>query len=71
MFEMKYLKRNLLLFFEENEDPDNISSNLVRLLMNRFVIEEEKQYEITGTFNLSKVSKSSTSTDRRMNNFFL
>ena len=67
---MRYLNRILLLFFEENEDPDNISTNLVRLLMNRFVIEEEKEYEIIGTFNLSKVLKSSTSTDRRMNKFF-
>ena len=65
------LSRNLLLFFEENEDPNNISSNLVRLFVNRLTIEEEKQYEIFGTFNLSKVLKSSTSTDRRINSFFV
>ena len=67
---MTFKNRNLLLFFEENEDPNNISSNLVRLFMNRLTIEEEKRYEIIGTFNLSKVLKSSTCTDRRMNNFF-
>ena len=59
--------RNLLLFFEENEDKNNISSNLVRLYMNRFVIEEEKRYEIIGTFNLSKVSHSGTNPDRQSN----
>lgn len=67
-FEMKFQNRNILLFFEENEDKNNISSNLVRLFMNRFVIEEEKRYEIIGTFNLSKVSHSGTSPDRQSNN---
>ena len=38
--------------------------------MNRFVIEEEKRYEIIGTFNLSKVSHSGTSPDRRSNNLY-
>ena len=61
----KKLSRNLLLFFEENEYTDNISSNLVRLFMNRLTIEEENRYEIIGTFNLSKVSKWIKSPDRQ------
>ena len=60
---MKFKNRNLLLFFEQNEDKNNISSNLVRMFMNQNVIEEEKRYEIIGTFNLSKVSHSRTSPD--------
>ena len=52
---MNSQSRNLLLFFEENEDKNNISSNLVRLYMNQFVIDEEDRYEIIGAFNLSKV----------------
>ena len=67
---MKSQSRNLLLFFEENEYTDNISSKLVRLYMNRFVIEEEKRYEIIGTFNLSKVYKSSKSPDGQRNSIF-
>ena len=64
---MKLQSRNLILFFEENEDKNNISSNLVRLYTNRFVIEEEKRYEIIGTFNLSKVLHSGTNPDRQSN----
>ena len=67
---MRFQNRNLILFFEENEDKNNISSNLVRLYMNRFVIEEEKRYEIIGTFNLSKVSHSGTSPDRQSNKIY-
>ena len=65
---MKCRSRNILLFFEENEYTDNISSNLVRLFMNRLAIGEEQQNEIIGTFNLSKVFKFS-SPDRQRNNF--
>ena len=63
---MKFKNRNLLLFFEENEDKNNISSNLVRMFMNRYVIEEEKRYEIIGTFNLSKVYSWSHSDSSKM-----
>ena len=68
---MKFKNRNLLLFFEQNEDKNNISSNLVRMFMNRYVIEEEKRYEIIGTFNLSKVSHSRTSPDWQNKNFYI
>ena len=49
--------RNIILFFEENENARSISSKMVRLYMNRFIIEEEQRFEITGVFNLAKVPK--------------
>ena len=67
---MKFQCRNLLLFFEENEYTDNISSNLVRLFMNRLVIQEENRHEIIGTFYLSKVSKSSKCPDRQRDSVY-
>ena len=47
--------RNIILFFEENENVRSITSKMVRLYMNRFIIDEEQRFEITGVFNLSKV----------------
>ena len=44
-------KQNLILFFEEKND---ISSKLVRLYMNRCVIAEDDQSEISGIYLLSK-----------------
>ena len=44
-------KQNLFLFFEEKND---ISSELVRLYMNRCVIAEDDQSEISGIYLLSK-----------------
>ena len=54
---MKRRNRNIILFFEENEDVDIINSKLVRLYMNRFTIEEEQRFEIIGVFNLTPVPK--------------
>ena len=54
---MKRRNRNLILFFEENEDVEIINSKLVRLYMNRFTIEEEQRFEIIGVFNLTSVPK--------------
>lgn len=55
---MSYRKQNFVLFFEENEDQRIINPNLVRLYMNRFIIDERWQHEIIGVHELSKVSKS-------------
>ena len=55
---MPYYRQNLVLFFEENEDQRKINQNLVRLYMNRFIIDESSQHEIIGCHELSKVSKS-------------
>ena len=41
-------KQNLFLFFEENEDYNVINSRLVRMYMNRFIIDETEETEITG-----------------------
>ena len=49
-------RKSIVLFFEENEIPENISSNLVRSYMNRFSIEEERRIEISGVYHLSKIS---------------
>ena len=49
--------RNIILFFEENENVKSITSKMVRLYMNRFIIDEEQRFEITGIFNLAKVPK--------------
>ena len=50
---MERSRQNLFLFFEENDDEKDISSNLVHLYMNRFVIAEEDQTEIIGVYNLA------------------
>ena len=51
---MERKRQNLFLFFEENDDEKDISSSLVHLYMNRFVIAEEDQTEIIGVYNLAK-----------------
>ena len=54
---MERRNRNIILFFEENEDVDIINSKLVRLYMNRFTINEEQRFEIIGVFSLTPVPK--------------
>ena len=51
---MERKRQNLILFFEENENEKDISSTLVFLYMNRFIICEEDQTEILGVYNLAK-----------------
>lgn len=52
------IKQNIFLFYEENdEDARKIDSKLVKLYMNRFIIEEDTQNEILGVENLTKVEK--------------
>ena len=57
--------RNIILFFEENENVRSITSKMVRLYMNRFTIDEEQRFEITGVFNLTKVPKVTLEPDYR------
>ena len=52
--QMKKTKQNLILFFEETNDVIDINSKLVRLYMNRSVIDEEDQNEISEIHVLSK-----------------
>ena len=50
---MAAAKQNLVLFFEEDEDCHHIiNSQLVRLYMNRFIIDEDDQTEIIGVYNI-------------------
>ena len=58
---MNRSKQNLYLFFEENESYwDVVNSNLVSIYMNRYVIDEEMQNEITGAYKLMKVPREKT-----------
>ena len=47
-------RQNLFLFYEDHEDERVISNRMVRLYMNRFIIDEEKGVEIIGVKTLSK-----------------
>ena len=51
---MEQKKQNLILFYEENNDEKDISSKLVRLYMNRFLIGEEDQSELSGVYDLAQ-----------------
>ena len=54
---MKRKMQNLFLFFEETDDEKDISSKLVLLYTNRFVICEEDQTEIIGVYDLAKTNE--------------
>ena len=45
-------KQYLVLFFQENEECNLISSRLVRLYMNRFTIDEDDETEVTQVHNV-------------------
>ena len=47
---MERKKQNIIIFYEENNDEKDISSKLVRLYMNRFLIEEDDQSELRRDF---------------------
>ena len=49
-------KQNLFLFFEENEMQSVIDRNLVKLYMNRCIIDEDGIFEISGVYELQKVT---------------
>ena len=48
-------KQNFVLFFEEQNDDRCISQNLVKLYLNRFVIDEMAQHEVIGVFKLESI----------------
>ena len=50
-------KQNLVLFFNENHNEPVRSKNMVRLYMNRFIVDEEDQHEIIGVRNLTEKQK--------------
>ena len=67
---MQKSKQNLFLFFEENELEFEISSSLVQLSMNRFVIDEDDQFEVIGIYNLTKATKEMANFDDPADKYF-
>ena len=51
---MERKKQNIIIFYEENNDEKDISSKLVRLYMNRFLIGEDDQSELSGVYDLAQ-----------------
>ena len=49
-------KQNLFLFLEENEYQPVIDRKLVKLYMNRCIIDEDANFEISGVYELHKVT---------------
>ena len=49
---MERKKQNIIIFYEENNDEKDISSKLVRLYMNRFLIGEDDQSELSGVYHI-------------------
>ena len=49
--------RNLIFFMEPSEDLENISLKAGMLYLNRFCIDEDAAYEISGVYDLKKTSK--------------
>ena len=47
-------RQNIFLFYEDHSDERVISNSMVRLYMNRFIIDEENSVEIIGVETLSK-----------------
>ena len=50
---MSSYAQNLFLFFQESEDKSDVSSNIVRLAMNKFIVDEDAQFEIIGVYCLN------------------
>ena len=51
---MSSYTQNLFLFFEESEDQADVSSNLVRIAMNKFTVDEDARFEVIGVYYLQK-----------------
>ena len=64
--EMK--RQNIFLFYEKNDDDLKIDEKLVRLYMNRFIIEEDHQNEIVGVAPLTEIAKMNFQIAQRFHN---
>ena len=51
---MVYRNQNLFLFYEKETELYDIQLQLVNSYMNRFVIEEEAQFEVAGIYHAEK-----------------
>lgn len=49
----RHLKQDLILFYENNDDDRLYSNSMVTLYMNRFIIDEESQHEVSGVYQLA------------------
>ena len=49
----RHRKQDLILFYENNDDDRLFSNSMVTLYMNRFIIDEESQYEVSGVHHLA------------------
>ena len=49
----RHRKQDLILFYENWDDDRLISNAMVTLYMNRFIIDEESQHEISGVYQLA------------------
>ena len=45
---MRSNSKNLIFIFEETDTKYDVSSKLVRLYMNRFIVDEDAEFEILG-----------------------
>ena len=54
---MAQQNRDIFLFFEENADKEVIHNKMVRLYMNRLIIDEEQRFEISNVAKLTKFPK--------------
>ena len=61
-------RQNIFLFYEKNDDDFKIDEKLVRLYMNRFIIEEDHQNEIVGVTDLTKIEKMNYQIEPRFKN---
>ena len=51
---MSSYTQNLFLFFEESEYQPDVSSNIVRIAMNKFIVDEDARFEVIGVYHLKK-----------------
>lgn len=53
---MSPLNQNLFLFFEENENQSVIDRKLIKMFMNRCIIDDDANFEIAGVYELQQVN---------------
>ena len=51
---MSSYTQNLFLFFEESEYQPDVSSDIVRIAMNKFIVDEDARFEVVGVYHLKK-----------------
>ena len=54
---MSNMRQNLFLFFDESEYGPDCSSNIAKLAMNRFIVDEDAQFEVIGVYYLQPANE--------------